>query len=67
MKQWLFTRQFNRFDLIAIIAYTTALIKIDFGFNLDTLMLVAAFVVACAFSVKMEDEVHEETVSKKAR
>lgn len=60
MKQWLFTRRLNRFDLIAMIAYTTALIKIDFGFNLDTLMLVAAFVVACAFSVKMENEVHKE-------
>ena len=61
MKQWLFTRRFNRFDLIAIIAYTIALIKIDFGFNLGTLMLVAAFVVACA--VKMENEVHKEGVS----
>ena len=67
MKQWFFARRFNRFDLIAMVAYTIALIKIDFGFNLDTLMLVAAFVVACEFSVKMEDEVHEETVSKKAR
>ena len=67
MKQWFFARRFNRFDLIAIIAYTIALIRIDFGFNLDTLMLVAAFVVACAFSVKMEDEVREETVSKKTR
>ena len=65
MKRWLFTRWFNRFDLIAMIAYTIALIEI--GFNLDTLMLIATFVVACEFSVKMEDEVHEETVSKKAR
>ena len=67
MKQWLFARRFNRFDLIAMIAYTITLIRIDFGFNLDTLMLVAAFVIACAFSIKMEDEVHGETVSKKAR
>lgn len=60
MKQWFFARRFNRFDLIAMIAYTIALIKIDFGFNLDTLMLVAAFVVACALSAKMENEVHKE-------
>lgn len=67
MKQWLFTPKFNWFDVVTATVYFAALKDIDFGLNVPTVLAAGVFVVATMFSAEMEGEVHEETVSKKAR
>ena len=65
MKKWLFRRQLTRFDAFAIV--TLSFTWNNTGFSFDAFLAAVVFVVAILFGVKMEKEVHAETLSKKER